>query len=73
MLKDAEWSKWSDNQIAKTCDVHHSTVAVHRKSLADSASDKSAERTYKTKKGTTATMQTGGIGKKKVESDSSVR
>lgn len=70
MLNDSEWSKWSDSQIAKTCDVHHSTVAVHRKSLAESASDKSAERTYKTKKGTTATMQTGGIGKKKAGSDS---
>jgi len=42
-------------------------------SLADLASDKPTERTYKTKQGTTATMQTGGIGKKKVESDSSVR
>jgi hypothetical protein len=70
MLNDAEWSKWSDNQIAKTCDVHHSTVATHRRSLAESASDKPTERTYKTKQGTTATMQTGGIGKKKVESDS---
>lgn len=44
---------WSDNQIAKHCGVHHSTVGDARRSLADSASEKSAERTYTTKHGTT--------------------
>lgn len=54
---------WSDNQIAKHCGVHHSTVGDARRSLAESASDKSTERTYTTKHGTKATMKTDKIGK----------
>ena len=56
-------STWSDNQIAKHCGVHHSTVGDIRRSLADSASEKPADRTYTTKHGTTATMKTENIGK----------
>lgn len=63
MLADSEWSKWSDNQIAKTAGVHHSTVAEHRKSLAESASEKPQERTYTNKHGTQSVMKTEGIGK----------
>ena len=70
MLSDAEWAKWSSNAIAKACCVSHTFVDSVRLSLATVASDKPTERTYKTKQGATATMQTGGIGKKKVESDS---
>lgn len=65
MLNDVEWAKWSDSAIAKACAVHHSTVGDIRKSLAESASEKSTERTYTTKQGTTATMRTDGIGKAK--------
>lgn len=54
---------WSDNQIAKHCGVHHSTVGDARRSLAESASDKSTERTYTTKHGSKATMKTDKIGK----------
>lgn len=54
---------WSDNQIAKHCGVHHSTVGDARRSLAESASDKPAARTYTTKHGTKATMKTDKIGK----------
>lgn len=65
MLNDSEWSQWSDNQIAKQCGVHHSTVGDYRNSLAESASDdqKTTERTYTTKHGTQATMQVSNIGK----------
>ena len=52
----------SDNQIAKELGVHHSTVGDIRRSLADSASDVPAERTYTTKHGTTAVMNTANIG-----------
>ena len=55
----------SDNQIAKELGVHHSTVGDIRRSLADSASDVPAERTYTTKHGTTAVMKTDKIGKAK--------
>ena len=63
LLADAEWSAWSDREIARRCCVHHDMVAVARKSLADSASEKPAERTYTTKHGTPATMNTANIGK----------
>ena len=52
----------SDNQIAKELGVHHSTVGDIRRSLAESASDVPAERTYTTKHGTTAVMNTANIG-----------
>ena len=55
----------SDNQIAKELGVHHSTVGDIRRSLADSASDVPAERTYTTKHGTTAVMNTANIGVQK--------
>lgn len=64
-LKHPVSSKWSDNQIAKHCGVHHSTVGDVRRSLAESASDKPAERTYTTKHGTTAVMNTANVGKSK--------
>ena len=63
LLADAEWSKMSDRAIAKQCGIHHTTVGEYRSSLVDSTSEKSTERTYTTKHGTEATMNTGAIGK----------
>lgn len=65
MLEDAEWSKWSDSQISKACAVSPTTVGTLRASLSNLESDNSGKRTYTTKHGTTATMQTANIGKKK--------
>lgn len=62
-LKHPVSSNWSDNQIAKHCGVHHSTVGDVRRSLADSASENTSERTYTTKHGTQATMNTAKIGR----------
>lgn len=69
MLNDVEWSQWSDNQIAKQCGVHQTTVSDYRRSLKESLSDdqKTTERTYTTKHGTQATMQVSNIGKKPEE------
>lgn len=36
LLEDVEWSKWSDNQIAKACGVSNSTVSTYRKHLCES-------------------------------------
>lgn len=63
MLQDSEWSAWSDNAIAKACHVSDKTVAAHRASLRNSEVTTPTERTYTTKHGTTATMQTASIGK----------
>jgi hypothetical protein len=60
MLQDEEWGKWSSRRIARARAVHHDAVASARRSLANS--DSEPERTYTTKHGTTATMDTTNIG-----------
>lgn len=65
LLADAEWATWTDNQIAKACSVSNHLVADVKASLTwNSPSDASPSgRTYTTKHGTTATMNTANIGK----------
>jgi hypothetical protein len=61
LLNDEEWGKWSDREIARKCVVHNSSVSRIRK---DSLSTSDSEnRTYTTRHGTEATMNTGNIGK----------
>jgi protein gp37 len=55
------WYKWSDREIARRCAVHNSFVSRLRASLSTSDSE---PRTYTTKHGTTATMDTSAIGRK---------
>jgi len=66
MLADAEWSLFSDREIARVCSVDHKMVSRLRSesSLGLSASEKPTERTYTTKHGTQAKMKTAKIGKK---------
>jgi hypothetical protein len=61
LLNDAEWAKWSDREIGRACKVDGKTVAKIRETLT--AEIRSDERTYTTKHGTTATMNTSAIGK----------
>ena len=61
LLNDDEWLAWSDREIARRCGVHHDTVGKLRTSLAKTDSE---PRTYTTKHGTTATMDTTNIGKR---------
>ena len=65
LLKDKEWAKWSDREIAKRCHVGHPFVGRVRASLVPKTSEKtsSERRTYTTKHGKTAEMKTGKIGK----------
>lgn len=67
LLEDNEWNKWSDSDIARQCCVNQSTVTRHRTSLMQSISEphstNSSTRTYKTKHGTVATMNTAKIGR----------
>lgn len=64
LLQDDEWSHWSDQEIARHSKVSAPTVAKLRAELAPApaASKPKATRTYKTKHGTTATMNTTAIG-----------
>lgn len=60
LLEDPEWSKWSDREIARHCSVTHPYVSKLRASLETVTSER---RTYTTKHGTVATMDTRAIGK----------
>ncbi len=72
LLEDGEWSGWSDRKIARQCGVSHDFVNRLRKSLSFNDSEKNdtknndtQTRTYITKHGTTAQMNTANIGKGK--------
>jgi len=60
LLRDDEWRRWASNKIATLCGVSHTFVDSVRSSLATDASE---PRTFTTKHGTEATMDTSRIGK----------
>lgn len=60
-LNDLEWQDYSDTQIAKICNVSATFVAKCRK--AENI-ERPAEKTYTTRHGTEAKMDTSKIGKK---------
>lgn len=59
LLSDPEWAAWSDREIARRAAVNHHLVAQIRASLGELPV---SERTYTTKHGTQATMNTAAIG-----------
>jgi len=62
LLRDPEWSGWSDREIARRCSVDGKTVATLRQRLVGTAEIRT-ERTYTTKHGTVATMDVSNIGR----------
>ena len=62
LLEDEEWAQWADREIARRCAVSHQTVANVRESLSKVDSEPPA-KTYTTKHGTVATMNTANIGR----------
>lgn len=63
ILRDEQGRQWSDNKIAKDFGFSNNFVGRVRQSLCSEQSEKPAERTYTTKHGTTAVMNTANIGK----------
>jgi hypothetical protein len=61
LLADPEWRTWSDREIARHCGVSHEFVRRLRPSLP-TVDSKDARRTYRTKHGTMAMMDTRRIG-----------
>jgi protein gp37 len=59
LLEDPEWGRWSDAAIARHCGVSQPLVSQVRKDLT---SNFISERTYRTRHGTLATMETSRIG-----------
>lgn len=62
ILKDEQGRQWSDRDIAKRFGFANSFVSKMRQSLFSENSENPAERTYTTKHGTTAVMNTANIG-----------
>ncbi len=63
LLQDPEWGNWSDREIARQCKVDHKTVGKIREELTGEFPSKNEPRTYKSKHGTVAKMNTVKIGK----------
>ncbi|WP_052418082.1 ParB N-terminal domain-containing protein [Pseudooceanicola atlanticus] len=62
MLEDEEWGRWSDREIARHVGASPTTVSKYRSESVTVQLD-SEPRTYTTKHGTEATMNTAKIGK----------
>jgi hypothetical protein len=62
LLRDEEWSAWSNREIARRCAVHHELVGTVRAELTGGSASETA-RTYTTKHGTPAVMETAAIGR----------
>lgn len=68
LLEDNEWSKWSDREIGRRVRVSHTFVAKVRAGLTGNVASEDEPapgepRTYTTKHGTTAQMDTTNIGR----------
>ena len=63
ILKDEQGCQWSDRDIAKRFGFSNTFVGNIRRSLSTVDSEEPTERTYTTKHGTTAVMNTASIGK----------
>lgn len=65
LLQDFDWSAFSNSEMAKICAVSQRYVNQIKADLTMNVhSEKPKEVTFKTKHGTTATMQTDNIGKR---------
>lgn len=67
LLEDGEWSQWSNREIARQCAVDEGTVRKYRNELTAEIpqSGDASPRTYTNKHGTTSTMNTENIGKRR--------
>lgn len=63
LLRDEEWGKWNNSEIARRCIVSESLVRTLRDSIFVSNEDKPTERLV-TRGGTTYTQNTANIGSK---------
>ncbi|MDJ0617063.1 MAG: ParB N-terminal domain-containing protein [Calothrix sp. MO_192.B10] len=80
LLQDPEWKEWSDREIGRQCKVSQPFVSKLRGNLTDNIFSENSrltdnvisdntKRTYKTKHGTVAKMNTAKIGKSGKQAD----
>ena len=65
LLKDKEWSQWSDREIARQCRVSQPFVSKLRAELTDNVISENQNRTYRTKHGNLSAMNTRNIGRRR--------
>lgn len=66
LLRDPEWSKWTDREIARQCRVTHPFVGTQRTRLINAGvTKKTTTRKRKDKHGNTSEINTSKIGKAK--------
>ena len=65
LLKDEEWSKWSDREISRQCKVSQPFVSKLRADLTGNVISENQIRTYRNKHGNLSTMNTRNIGRRK--------
>lgn len=71
LLKDPEWSKWTDREIARQCRVHHTFVGRQRTRLINGGVLKREDkRKRKDKHGNVSEIDTSKIGKAKADGKS---
>ncbi|NJN53575.1 MAG: hypothetical protein HC804_01765 [Anaerolineae bacterium] len=70
LLNDEEWGQWSDREIARQCKVSHTFVSAIRREVTGNVA---SERTYTTKHGDTAVMNTANIGRGGMEDQDALR
>lgn len=73
LLNDEEWVEWSNREIARRCKVSGAFVGNIKKELTINVysedNDCPTQRTYQTKHGTIATMNTTNLGRKKEQGE----
>lgn len=62
LLKDAEWTKWSDRAIAEHCHVSHTFVSKLRKEIAAESGGSATKLKPKASSGNVATTSESGSG-----------
>ena len=67
MLKDSQWSQWSNRDVARRCGVDEKTVRYMREELTAEI-PQSDTRIYTTRHGTVTKMKTAKIGENKGDS-----
>jgi ParB-like chromosome segregation protein Spo0J len=70
LLEDREWSRWSDSEIARRCNVNQTTVSKYRKTSPMENIGENRTRIYTDKHGNQSTMDTSNLGRKPAESES---
>lgn len=69
LLKDEEWSQWSDREVARRCGVSNDFVSRLRKSICHSMTDSNDSQRTVTRNGATYLQNTGNIGRIKTYKD----